>query len=332
MSHSPPERATIMVIDDSEVVLEVTKGALERAGFRVITRERSSGSVNLLIKEKPDLVLIDVNMPLVAGDMIATLLRRAAPNSKTIILFYSSLSAEELRSKVASAGAHGYIRKTGNTTELVRHVLHWLRKSSVPTMAAVGERSSAPDALTRAEEFSESVTKIRAAKAVTRASQSRSASSGAAQVVDDPSPTASGTLRVSSPVVLLVDEDPRILAAYRRELEHDEFLAEFTDSPHDALRRVMSHVPPDVLVCDLLMQAMSGMELFARAAEHDASWRRRFVFVTGAAASDYIADFPNDLETRVLAKPVDFDRLRRAIRFSALGAPSLGRAGQSQRP
>lgn len=325
MSPNPSEHGTIMVIDDSEVVLEVTKDALERAGFRVITRERSSGSVNFLVKEKPDLVLLDVNMPLVAGDMIATLVRRAAPNGKTIILLYSSLPSDELRAKALAAGADGYIRKTSNTAELVRHVQHWLRKQPLPIAI---ERGSSPDTLTRAEEFSESATKIRAAVAFTGASQSRRPSSDADVRAE---PSTSATMKVCSPVVLFVDDDPRILAAYRRELADDELLAEFTGSPFDALRRVLSPVPPDVLVCDVLMHAMTGLELYAKAADHDASWRRRFVFVTGAAPSEYIADFPDDLETRVLAKPVDFDRLRRAIRNSALGARALGPTRQSQR-
>ena len=47
----------IVVIDDSEIVLEVTRGALEGAGYDVVTHDRPAGCVALIMHEKPELVL-----------------------------------------------------------------------------------------------------------------------------------------------------------------------------------------------------------------------------------------------------------------------------------
>ena len=61
---------TILVIDDNAVVLEMTRSTLEMAGFRVFTRERTVGAIGIILEERPDLVLLDVNMPNLSGDSL----------------------------------------------------------------------------------------------------------------------------------------------------------------------------------------------------------------------------------------------------------------------
>ena len=121
---------TVMVIDDSEIVLSVTRSVLESAGFRVLTHPRPSGCVALILQERPQLVLIDVNMPLIGGDTIAKLFGKARPNNDTIVLLYSSLSAAALEAKVKSCGAHGYIQKTEDGYDFLRQLNVWLKQAA----------------------------------------------------------------------------------------------------------------------------------------------------------------------------------------------------------
>src|SRR5262249_18779658 len=107
-----PRMKTVLVIDDSEIVLELTKAALEKAGYHVVTRDRPSGSVAAILRDKPDIVLLDVNMPSLQGDVIAKILVRAMKNPDTLILLHSSMSIDTLRLKAVATGAHGYIQKT----------------------------------------------------------------------------------------------------------------------------------------------------------------------------------------------------------------------------
>jgi len=81
-----PRKPTIVVVDDCELTLASTAEALERAGYRVITRDRPAGCVAMMLQEKPDLVLLDVCMPTVSGDTLVKLFSKASPNSGTIIL------------------------------------------------------------------------------------------------------------------------------------------------------------------------------------------------------------------------------------------------------
>lgn len=120
---------TVLVVDDSDVVLELVKKTLENAGYNVITRNKPSGSVAAILRDKPDVVLLDVNMPTLSGDTIAKILARVSQNPETLVLLHSSLSIDNLRLKAIATGAHGYIQKTDSPTELVRRIEYWLHRS-----------------------------------------------------------------------------------------------------------------------------------------------------------------------------------------------------------
>jgi DNA-binding response OmpR family regulator len=313
---------TVVVIDDSPIALDFTRDALESGGYRVITRRRTAGAVNLVLQERPDLVLLDVNMPQVAGDITATLLRRAEPNSKTVILLYSSLSAETLALRAATAGAHGYIRKTGNVMELLRQVNGYLRPSQTSDTNERGMDSESGEG-----SLGDSRVRIRVGDHVAPTShpRSRSLDSGSAP----PEQRTSGTLKLPVATVMFVDQDPTALARYRSELNGDDLIPEFCSSADRAYARIVSPNPPDVVVCDCELGRASAVELFDLAVQHESSWTRRFVFVTGKEAASPMLEFLRRIDGRVLYKPVDMGRLRQAIRYAAIGARVFGPAGQS---
>ena len=123
-----------------------------------------------------------------------------------------------------------------------------------------------------------------------------------------------------APTALFLDDDLTVLTAYRRALSSDEVSGEYLTSADQAARRIAAPDPPDVVVTDLVMPGMTGMELYRRALELDPTWRHRFVFITGAGTLAHVAEFLRRVEGRALTKPVDIRRLRDAIRYAATGA------------
>jgi DNA-binding NarL/FixJ family response regulator len=85
------------------------------------------------LRDKPDVVLLDVNMPTLSGDTIAKILGRVSQNMDTLILLHSSLSIDSLRLEAIATGAHGYIQKTDSATELVRRIEYWINRSRYAT-------------------------------------------------------------------------------------------------------------------------------------------------------------------------------------------------------
>lgn len=289
---------TVLVVDDSPVILEMTRALLEAEGLRVVTRARGAGTVEAVIRDKPDLVLLDVKMPRFNGDTIATILKRSALERRTIVLLYSSYPADVLEQKVQEAGADGYIQKTDDPMDLVNQVNRWLKRSS---------------------------------RQVSQASTSTSASalSAVSPAVQSSVPTSTGRFR-KTPLVLFVDDDAFTLAAYRRVQSRAEFTGEFVTSSSEALDKILSPDAPDVVVCDVFMPNPDGRQLFERAVRQDSSWRRRFVFVTGAGSMGHLTTFLETVRQQVLYKPVEFEALTQAVRFASIAARVLSTSPETE--
>ena len=317
---------TILVIDDNAIVLEVTRSTLEQAGFRVVTRDRASGAVVAVLSERPDLVLLDVNMPNMTGDSLADILGRTRATRGTLVVLYSSLPANALRMKALATGAHGFIQKTGAQAELVRQVRAFLEQDSLGAQRVAsilaGEEGLSSSRMQVASVVDEPLTSAPPSSRPFRFSSvspddSVGASTGASA---PPAMRESGTIRLLVPTALFLDDDLTVLTGYRRALSSDEVIGEYLTSAEQAVRRISAAEPPDVVVTDLVMPGMNGMELYRRALELDPSWRHRFVFITGAGTLGQVAEFLRRVEGRALAKPVDIRRLRDAIRYAATGA------------
>jgi CheY-like chemotaxis protein len=107
-------RGTVLIVDDDPIVLEVTRERLESAGYEVHTREEALGTSQWSAEFQPDIVLLDVNMPALAGPELAQLLKKRRATKDIAIILYSSLESEELKSKLHATGAVGAIQKTGD--------------------------------------------------------------------------------------------------------------------------------------------------------------------------------------------------------------------------
>jgi CheY-like chemotaxis protein len=107
-------RGTVLIVDDDPIVLEVTKERLEGAGYRVHTREEALGTSQWTAEFQPDIVLLDVNMPALAGPELAQLLKKRRATKDIAIILYSSLDSAELQNKLRATGAVGVIQKTGD--------------------------------------------------------------------------------------------------------------------------------------------------------------------------------------------------------------------------
>ncbi len=101
----------ILLIDDDANILEMTKEILELDGYEVVTHNQGSGSTNKVYNEKPDLVLLDINMPFLSGDTISKILKDDLDTSDYPIVFYSSNDEDSLREMTAQHKVKGYICK-----------------------------------------------------------------------------------------------------------------------------------------------------------------------------------------------------------------------------
>ncbi len=112
----------VLIVDDDAIVLEVTRELLEGHGYEVHVRERALGTTPWILAERPDVVLIDVEMPGIAGDQILQVSRERASNTRTAFVLYSALPAHQLASLARSSGAAGYVSKGVGDTQLIEEL------------------------------------------------------------------------------------------------------------------------------------------------------------------------------------------------------------------
>jgi DNA-binding response OmpR family regulator len=100
---------TIIICDDDEGILEMLAIILEDSGYNVVAEQNSLNLYELIEREKPDLLLLDLWMPVLSGDQVLLHLR-SQPETKSlpVIVLSASTDGPEIASK---AGATDYIAK-----------------------------------------------------------------------------------------------------------------------------------------------------------------------------------------------------------------------------
>lgn len=110
----------ILIVDDDKAHLQTTEALLRSAGYEVVTHDTPFRTTEMIQTWRPDLVLLDVNMPGLAGDRLCTLIR-GNRRIQTRIFFHSSNDETSLRQAVAEYGADDYVCK-GDISGLSRKV------------------------------------------------------------------------------------------------------------------------------------------------------------------------------------------------------------------
>jgi len=112
--------------------------------------------------------------------------------------------------------------------------------------------------------------------------------------------------------VLIVDNEPLIVRALSRLLRGD-YDVETAGGGHEALDLIVHAGPFDLVLCDLGMPEMSGLDLFREVVQRTPEMGPRFVFVTGGTASDEARSVLAGLSNHLLEKPVQPERLREVM-------------------
>ncbi len=134
-----------------------------------------------------------------------------------------------------------------------------------------------------------------------------------------PPPAAGRSAPARRGRVLVVDDEPLFCRMAERALglDHDVVVAQAPD----ALRRLRAGERYDVVVTDLVMPVLTGMELYEEIARVDPTLAARTLFATGGAFTPGAAEFVARRPDRVLEKPVSAEALRAAVAEALERAP-----------
>jgi len=123
----PEQKQTVaLVVDDSITMRRVTQRLLERNGFRVVTAKDGVEAISVLQDHRPDIILLDVEMPRMDGYEFARHVRNDAGLAKVPIIMVTSRVSEKHRARAIEIGVNDYLGKPYQERELLEAVQHQL--------------------------------------------------------------------------------------------------------------------------------------------------------------------------------------------------------------
>jgi two-component system, OmpR family, KDP operon response regulator KdpE len=126
---------TILVIDDEPQIRRVVRNALAGEGTRVLEAASGREGVDLAAAERPDLVVLDLGLPDLAG---ASVCREIRKWSSVPIVVLSARHSETEKVALLDAGADDYVTKPFSTAELQARVRAQLRRARAAPVAGDG--------------------------------------------------------------------------------------------------------------------------------------------------------------------------------------------------
>jgi DNA-binding response OmpR family regulator len=128
--------STILMIDDDAALLRLTELNLVKVGFRVVTAQDGIHGLQMLERERPTLVLLDVSMPKLDGWETCRLIREV---SDVPIIMLTARDAEADAARGLDLGADDYLTKPFGFVELQARIRAALRRAEMPAVT-VGTR------------------------------------------------------------------------------------------------------------------------------------------------------------------------------------------------
>ncbi|MFM2359004.1 MAG: hypothetical protein RLY16_997 [Bacteroidota bacterium] len=117
-----PEAKKILVVDDDPYILMSLEFLMQKNGFDVVVARNGKEALELLNKQVPHLVLLDIMMPDVDGYEICRYIKNTPTLLDTIVVFLSAKTKEADIQKGYDAGAALYVKKPFSTRDLMKQI------------------------------------------------------------------------------------------------------------------------------------------------------------------------------------------------------------------
>jgi chemosensory pili system protein ChpA (sensor histidine kinase/response regulator) len=113
---------TVMVVDDSITIRKVTERILVRNGIKVLLAKDGVDATNILQDHKPDLMLLDIEMPRMDGFELATYIRNDERLKDLPIIMITSRTGAKHKEKAMEIGVNKYLGKPYQEEELMQNI------------------------------------------------------------------------------------------------------------------------------------------------------------------------------------------------------------------
>jgi len=125
------DRPLVLVVDDSITVRRVTERVLQRNGMRCITAKDGLDAIAVLQDAKPDIILLDIEMPRMDGYEFASHVRNDDRFSEVPIIMITSRGGDKHRARAIELGVNDYLGKPYQDTQLLEAIRRQLEERGI---------------------------------------------------------------------------------------------------------------------------------------------------------------------------------------------------------
>ncbi|HEV7377010.1 MAG TPA: response regulator [Pyrinomonadaceae bacterium] len=134
---------TVLVVDDQNDNVVLVSLWLQNLGYRVVTAANGESAVEVAKLAMPQLILMDIAMPVMDGLDATRRIRQTPEISDLPVVFLTAFDTKEFRQRAGDAGGDGYLTKPIDFQRLSKLILTLLPKEPLPP-EPVGKTSNAP--------------------------------------------------------------------------------------------------------------------------------------------------------------------------------------------
>ncbi len=125
---NPEPIETVLLVEDTEDNRFMMRRLLEMTGYRVVEATNGEEAVRLAESEQPDLILMDLSLPVIDGLAATRAIRKLNGLSKTPIIAVSAHDTSDFQSDALAAGCDSYITKPIDFSQLEQLIAKLLGK------------------------------------------------------------------------------------------------------------------------------------------------------------------------------------------------------------
>lgn len=118
----------VLVVDDIEANVRLLSGLISREKKYIVdTAQGAAGALEMMERNKPDIILLDIMMPDINGFQLAEIIKKDPRHASTPIIFITALSDQDSIAKAFDFGGVDYIVKPFNPAEVLKRIATHLR-------------------------------------------------------------------------------------------------------------------------------------------------------------------------------------------------------------
>ncbi|MFA6282241.1 MAG: response regulator [Candidatus Omnitrophota bacterium] len=117
----------ILVVDDEPDILRVVAFRLKKAGYEVSTANNGKAALDFISVNKPDLILLDLRMPVMSGDEVCAYIRNDAALKDIPIILLTASSGAGIVENIREIKADDYLIKPFDPEVLLEKVKKWAK-------------------------------------------------------------------------------------------------------------------------------------------------------------------------------------------------------------